>query len=238
MPSPSSLVAQVAANWQRVQASVAEAANQAGRSPNEITIVGVTKYASLSATEALLQAGCCELGESRPQSLWEKGEALRNDHLYWHMIGHWQRNKVRRALPYVSLLHAGDSLRLLHDVNEEAARIGRVLPVLLEVNISGDATKHGFAPTDLPAALPTIATLANLRVRGLMGMASLEGDAQQARREFAQLRLLRDELRQNCPANLSLDELSMGMSGDYAAAIAEGATLVRIGSALWEGIDV
>jgi pyridoxal phosphate enzyme (YggS family) len=231
------LPATLAANLKHVRDRIAHAAARAGRDPAAITLVGVTKYVDLAATRALVECGCIDLGESRPQSLWEKGAALASLNVRWHMIGHLQRNKVKRTLPFVSLLHSGDSLRLLQEVNAEAENLGRPVDVLLEANISGDATKHGFAPDELRAALQQIAALKHLRVRGLMTMAALEGGPERARRDFAALRELRDRLRPDCPPSIGLDELSMGMSGDFEEAILEGATIVRVGSALWEGLD-
>ena len=110
-----------------------------------------------AGTRALAEAGCPDLGESRPQSLWEKAEALAEAPIRWHLIGHLQRNKVRRTLPHVALMHSGDSLRLVQEIDAEAAKLGRAVEMLLEVNISGDVAKHGFAPGNLRAALPHIA---------------------------------------------------------------------------------
>lgn len=225
----------IAANLQRVRDQIADAARQ-GRRPEEITLVGVTKYVDAAATRSLFECGCVDLGEARPQSLWEKAEALSDLPIRWHMIGHLQRNKVKRTLPHVSLLHSGDSLRLLQAVDAEAADLGRVIDVLLEVNISGDAAKHGFSPEELRASLDSIAALPHLKVLGLMTMAALDGGPERAQRDFSSLRQLRDELQLNCPAALELRELSMGMSGDFREAIPEGATIVRLGSALWEGV--
>jgi PLP dependent protein len=133
-----------------------------------------------------------------------------------------------------AMIHSLDSLRLAESLEEEAG--GPVpVPVLLEVNLSGEAAKHGFAPEEVESALMQLAGSRHLKIRGLMGMAGLEGGMDAARRQFAGLRCLRDRLRQNCPAGIGLDELSMGMSGDYEAAIEEGATIVRVGSALFEG---
>lgn len=233
MPDPSL----IASNLHRVREQIAEAARRAGRRPEEITLVGVTKYADAADTRALFDAGCHDLGESRPQTLWEKAEALAECDVRWHLIGHLQRNKVKRTLPHVGLFHSGDSLRLLEAANAEAASLGRTVDVLLEVNISGDAAKHGFSPDELPAALPQIAALEHVQVRGLMTMAALEGGPERARRDFAALRSLREGLLAECPAVIELRELSMGMSGDFAEAIQEGATLVRIGTALWEGAE-
>ncbi len=230
------IAAQLTENLARVRSQIAEEAMRAGRDPQEVRLIGVTKYAGPEIARLLVNAGLAELGESRPQELWHKAEALAGENIRWHLIGHLQRNKIRRTLPLTTLLHSGDSLRLLAALNEEAASQQRTCDVLLEVNISGDQAKHGFAPSELPPLLSSIAALTHLRVRGLMGMAGLAGSADHARREFASLRELRDALRAHCPSQIDLAELSMGMSGDFALAIAEGATMVRIGSALLEGV--
>jgi pyridoxal phosphate enzyme (YggS family) len=153
------------------------------------------------------------------------------------MIGHLQRNKARRTLPHVTLLHSGDSLRLLQAVDRLSQEAGRVTDVLVEVNVSGDTTKHGFQGEEVEPLLPKLAGLHGLRIRGLMAMASWGGSLDEARQDFIRLRKLRDRLATSCPSEISLDELSMGMSGDFEVAIEEGATLVRIGSALYEGIE-
>lgn len=228
--------ARLTANLAHVCQQIAEAAIRAGRKPEDVRLVGVTKYVDVEIARGLVEAGLADLGESRPQELWKKAEALKELPIRWHAIGHLQRNKVERTLPLVSLLHSGDSLRLLETVSAAAAKQGRVIETLLEVNISGEAAKHGFAPSELQSSLPLIASLSGLKVRGLMAMAALAGGSEQARRDFAALRELRDQLREDCPPPIELAELSMGMSNDFLEAIEEGATLVRVGSALYEGI--
>ncbi len=232
----SDLLSVLGENLTRVRDRIARAAAAAGRMPAEVTLIGVTKYAGPEVARWLVQAGLTELGESRPQELWRKAEALADATVRWHLIGHLQRNKIRRTLPLTSLIHSSDSLRLLAAIDEEASSQQRTAEVLLEVNISRDQAKHGFAPGELAAALPAIAALKQVRVRGLMGMAGLEGSLEDSRRQFATLRELRDQLRQNCPPQIDLAELSMGMRGDFEQAIAEGATIVRVGSALLEGV--
>lgn len=232
--------ARIADNVATVRQRMAAAAARSGRSADDVRLIAVTKYVGLAEVQALLNAGCFDLGESRPQELWQKAEALsssspslhRSSH--WHLIGHLQRNKVRRTLPLVSWFHSVDSLRLIEEIDREAALLGCQVKVLLEVNISGDESKHGFAASDLPPLLPRLASLPNVAVRGLMGMSALEGDADEARRNFADLRSLCERLRRAAPPNVAFEELSMGMSGDYEIAIEEGATMVRIGSALFE----
>lgn len=230
-----SIAAQIAENLTRVRRRIAEAARRCGRAEGDVTLVAVTKYVDADVARALLTAGCHDLGESRPQELWSKAEALADTSVQWHLVGHLQRNKVQRTLPLVSLVHSGDSLRLLEALNTEAAKINRRIPTLLEVNISGDATKHGFKPAEVETNIEAIAALPAIEVRGLMTMAGREEDLIQAQHEFAQLRELRDRLQKIAAPEIKLGDLSMGMSNDFEAAIAEGATIVRIGSALFEG---
>jgi pyridoxal phosphate enzyme (YggS family) len=226
----------IADNAARVRAAIADAASRCGRRPEDITLIAVTKYVGVPEAAALLAAGCHDLGESRPQELWSKAEALAGQPVRWHMIGHLQRNKVRRTLPATALLHAGDSLRLLAAVDEWSREAQRITPVLLEVNISGDATKHGFAPEAVEPLLPELSRFAHLQIRGLMAMSRWGGSLDEAREDFRRVRELRDRLAAACPPQITLVELSLGMSSDFTAAIAEGATLVRIGSALFEGL--
>lgn len=223
-------------NLARVCEQMAVAAKRVGRDPGEVKLVGVTKYVEPAVARLLVEAGLSELAESRPQDLWTKAAALSDLKIAWHMIGHVQRNKVRRTLPLVACIHSADSLRLLEEISREAVAHNLSANVLLEVNVSGDAAKLGLAPNEVEPLLPKIAELPRLRVLGLMTMAALEGGANEARRNFASLRQLRDKLAAHCPSNVSLQELSMGMSGDFEIAIEEGATLIRVGSALFEGV--
>lgn len=226
----------IAENLLRVRERIALAAERAGRSANEVTLVAVSKYVGIAETAALLHTGCAVLGESRPQQLWEKAAAPELSSAEWHLIGHLQRNKVRRTLPLVKLIHSVDSLRLLETINESAGELGINAQILLEVNCSGEAAKHGLTTDGLKSLLPEVARFDNVQVRGLMTMAALEGDETVAAQNFAALRNLRDGLRAQCPANVALDELSMGMSHDFEMAIREGATIVRVGSLLFEGL--
>lgn len=226
----------IAENLAQVRGQIATAAQRSGRQASDVTLLAVTKYVSVDITAQLVAAGCYDLGESRPQDLWSKAATLDNASIRWHLIGHLQRNKLRRTLPLVALLHSVDSARLLEAIESEAALAGRPADVLLEVNISQDPTKTGLPADELPALLDRSGELTNVRVRGLMGMASLEGGLDAARRDFVRLRELRDRLAASCPPQVSLTQLSMGMSGDFEVAIEEGATIVRIGSALFEGL--
>ncbi|HEV2969282.1 MAG TPA: YggS family pyridoxal phosphate-dependent enzyme [Pirellulales bacterium] len=223
-------------NLAEIRQRIAAAAARSGRPAEAVKLVAVTKHVEPSIVRELVAAGCRELGESRPQELWNKARELADLPIHWHMIGHLQRNKVERTLPIVSLIHSVDSRRVVAAIDETAQSLGRTVPILIEVNISGDRSKHGFQADEMAAALPDIIAPGHVRICGLMAMAGREGDAGAARRDFAHLRELRDRMRRSLPDGASLDELSMGMSGDFEAAIEEGATIVRIGSALFEGV--
>jgi PLP dependent protein len=228
----------IAENWHRVNAEVAEAAECAGRSPSEILIVGVSKYVDVDLTAQLFDAGCIALGENRPQNLWGKADQFARDgrQATWHLIGHLQRNKIRRTLPQIGWLHSLDSLRLATALDAEATEAGLKLKVLLEVNVTQDTSKTGLPTSDLMQVAEQVVALPNLHLRGLMAMCSLESDADVARREFAEVRELRDQLQTRFGPQVNLDQLSMGMSGDFREAIAEGSTMLRIGSSLFAGV--
>lgn len=241
----------IAENLRHVKERIARAAERSGRHADEIKLVAVTKYVDPAEAFALHEAGCEDLGESRPQELWRKAEAFSaispRPMVRWHLIGHLQRNKIRRTLPLVDLIHGVDSERLLAAIDAEWSKspagpsqappeLGETLPirVLLEVNTSGEAAKHGLAPADVEGVLMGAAKYPHVRIRGLMTMAALDVRSDVIAGSFATLRQLRDRLRSVAPECVSLDELSMGMSSDFEIAIAEGATIVRVGSLLWE----
>ncbi|MEM9187085.1 MAG: YggS family pyridoxal phosphate-dependent enzyme [Planctomycetota bacterium] len=225
-------------NLAEVRDRIAESAIAAGREPAEVTLVGVTKYVDEATATLLADAGCHELGESRPQQLWAKAEfpPLAVYPIRWHQIGHLQRNKVKRTVELGALIHSMDSYRSLATVNKAAEQAGVTAEVLLEVNCSGDPEKHGVPPEQLRQDIEELDFFRNVRVRGLMTMAARDGGPKIARKNFALLRRLRDDYAGLAPEGTAITELSMGMSGDFEAAIAEGATIVRVGSALWEGI--
>jgi pyridoxal phosphate enzyme (YggS family) len=228
----------IAENLARVRDRMSAAAMRARRSPDDIRLVGVTKYADEAAAAQLYAAGCKDLGESRPQELWNKAADPRLGGATWHLVGHLQRNKVRRTLPVVTLIHSVDSERLFAAIDEEAASTSHISDVLLEINCSGETAKHGLTLDAARRVAEQFDQFPHVRVRGVMTMARLEGGAAAAARDFAKLRLIRDQLQAICPSDVTLNELSMGMSGDFEAAIAEGATIVRIGSALFEGASL
>lgn len=229
----------IAENWRAVVEEVRQAAASTGRDPAGIQIIGVSKYVDAATTGALVDAGCTDLGESRPQQLWQKAEFLPlAGRVRWHLIGHLQTNKVRRTLRCHPVIHSVDSDRLLQKIDDEARAQQIEVPVLVEVNVSGDPAKTGLSPDMVEALLDDFPVppepAGGARVCGLMAMAGWGTRPTEARHQFADARELRDHLQMK--SGVPLPELSMGMSGDFAAAIAEGATMVRIGSRLFEGI--
>lgn len=217
-----------------VEARIAAACARAGRARSDVTLVAVTKTVDVAVAAAVVELGVRDLGENRPQELWRKAAALPAG-VFWHLIGHWQRNKVERTLPLAHLVHSVDSLRLLEAVEREAERQDRTVPVLLEVNTSGEASKQGFAPAAVLSLAAPLAALRRVQVRGLMTMAPLQ-TPEACRPMFGNLRRLRDRLRAELREPHRVDLLSMGMSNDFEVAIEEGATHVRLGSVLFEGI--
>lgn len=225
-------------NLRRVQDQMAEAAVRAGRDAADVKLVGVTKYVNATDARHLYDAGCRALGESRPQQLWEKvgDEVFAGARPEWHMIGALQSNKVRKTVALRPTIHSVDSYRKLASINKAAEQEGLTAEVLIEVNCSGDPEKHGLPPSQVEQDIAELNHFRNVRGVGLMTMGPREGGPSAARKAFALLRELRDQHAHLSPEGHAVTELSMGMSGDFAEAIAEGATIVRIGSALWEGV--
>ena len=221
---------QIAAHLGEILARLAGAARRAGRDPTTVRLVAVSKNHPPQAVALAAGAGQQIFGENRVQEARDKIPACPQG-LEWHLIGHLQKNKVRQALPLFSFFHSIDSTALASAISRVAGETGRKVDGLLEVNISGEATKHGFSPQQLRDEFPALAALPHLRLRGLMTMAPYSDNPEEARPVFRALRELRDELQQ--AHGVELPELSMGMSGDFEPAIEEGATLVRVGSSIF-----
>jgi pyridoxal phosphate enzyme (YggS family) len=217
-----------------VEERIATACRRAGRR-EEVTLIAVTKTVSPEIAALLPNLGIFDLGESRPQELWRKAAALPSS-VRWHLIGHLQRNKIERTLPLVHRVHSADSERLLQAIDDDLIRRNATLDVLLEVNASGEANKQGFSLPHTHAVTPMLATLQRVRVVGLMTMAAYDENPERSRPTFATLRTLRDELRPLVDQRHTLEHLSMGMSNDFEIAIEEGATLIRLGSVLFEDL--
>lgn len=216
----------------RLRDAVEEAATGAGRSAEDVRIVAVTKGHPPTAVEAALRAGLEDLGENRVGELEEKAELFEGERARWHMVGHLQRRKVPRLLPSLHLLHSLDSLRLAERIERVAEDRGVAsVPVLIQVNTSGEASKYGFSPESFRDSLDEILGLARVEVRGLMTMAPLTDDETVLRRTFAGLRALHEEAGKR--SGYRGTELSMGMSNDFGVAVEEGSTMIRIGTALF-----
>jgi pyridoxal phosphate enzyme (YggS family) len=223
--------ADVRANLARILGQLASAAERSGRTAAAVTLVAVTKSVGPREARFLLEAGHRDLGENRPESLAERAADPSLAGARWHLIGTYQRRKVRDTLASVALVHSVHSADLGAVISARAAQLGRDVACLLQVNVSGEASKQGVRPAEARAALDRLRELPRLRIRGLMTMAPEDASPDECRRIFAATRTLRDRLRD---AALPLDDLSMGMSRDFAEGVLEGATLVRIGTALFQ----
>ncbi len=217
-------------NLARVREQIAAAAARSGRSPNDIELVAVSKAHPAEKVQAAVEAGQLLFGESRVQEARAKIPLLPS-RLRWHFIGHLQKNKIRHALPLFELFHGIGSLALAEDMQRIADEEGMRPRILLEVNVAGEASKHGFSPEALRRDLESVLSLGRLSIEGLMTIPPLAPEAEASRRYFVALRELRDEVE--AEFNLKLPQLSMGMSGDFPIAIEEGATLVRVGTAIF-----
>jgi pyridoxal phosphate enzyme (YggS family) len=230
-----STLALIRQNYHAVLDRIHSAAHRSGRAADSVRLVAVTKYAELDWVQALVACGAVELGESRPQQLVDRAATIGGP-VHWHLIGHLQRNKVRKVLPVAALIHSVDSVKLLRDIDRIAKELDLRPRVLLQVNLSRETTKGGFDETELIASWDELLACQAVQIEGLMTMAALSSRKEESRPTFSRLRLLRDRLALRSPATVSLSCLSMGMTGDFEVAIEEGATLVRIGSALWESL--
>lgn len=213
-----------------VRSRLAAACQRSGRACEAVTLVAVTKTVAPEIARIAFDLGLADLGESKPQELWKKAASI--PEARWHLVGHLQRNKIDRTAPLASLIHSVDSERLLEALAAFGSKSGVRLPVLLEVNCSREASKCGFAPERLLALADRLAALAGVSVEGLMTMAAPHADPRDCRPTFSELRQLRDRLQ--TATGLTLPQLSMGMSNDYEIAVEEGATLVRLGTALFQ----
>jgi pyridoxal phosphate enzyme (YggS family) len=216
-------LATIAERVAHVRQRVERAAERAGRSPADVTIVAVSKGFPPSAIDEVVVAGIADVGENRVQEATAKIAALRGLPVTWHLVGHLQTNKAKTALELFDIIHSVDSLHLAQ-VLSHPDRSGP-LPILLEVNVAAEASKFGFAPAEVAAAAQVVARLPHLDLRGLMTVAPFVSDPETVRPVFRELRRLRDAL--------GLRALSMGMTDDFEVAIEEGATLVRIGRAIF-----
>ena len=216
---------------EEVRDRIAEAARRSGRGPRAVVLVGVVKRVSADVVREAVAAGLEDLGENRVQEAEEKIAAIGRGKVRWHMIGHLQRNKAGRAAALFDRIHSVDDLELAREISRRAIAAERVIPALVQVNVSGEATKHGVAPGGVEQLLGEIVRLPGLRIDGLMGIGPPVKRSEDARPWLARTRELRDAAER--ALGLRLPELSMGMSDDFEVAIEEGSTMVRLGAVLF-----
>lgn len=239
MPDDAAAVALFRNNLQSVRQRIDNACQHAGRDVSDVQMIAVTKYVNADVTALMVKAGANVLGENRPQVLEEKFDTLADNQIAWHMIGSLQTNKVKKVVGRAELIHSVDSTRLAKAIQKQALAQNSNQRILLEVNVSGDATKHGLPPAEVASTLEHCLGCDHVRVDGFMAMAGLTSNDDDVRRQFAMLREIRDELASRFADDRHpLGQLSMGMSGDFEIAIGEGATLVRVGSNLFEGFPL
>jgi pyridoxal phosphate enzyme (YggS family) len=223
----------IAENLANVRSRIAEAARRSGVDASGVRLVAVTKRNAAGPIRELVKLGQVDLGENYPQELWAKAEELADLGICWHLIGHLQGNKIKKTVPMVRMIHGVDSLKLLRALDDLAGTLDDPPSVCLQVNASGEESKHGWSLDGLLKDAESIGACRKIPIVGLMTIAGYGTSNEEARPTFVRLRELRDRLQ--VATGLPLPELSMGMSGDYEAAVEEGATLVRVGSALFEG---
>lgn len=222
----------IADQWRELRDQVAEQGEKLGRRPDSWQIVAASKYTTAAAVEEAYRAGCHSFGENRLQEALEKQKPLSHLPLSWHFIGHLQKNKVAKAIGHFQLFHGIDSFELAQKMAQVSQERGLVTSLLLQVNLAPEPTKQGFTRQGLTETFPSLLALPSIQLAGLMTMAPIDASQQELHRLFGSLRLLSEELRRTHGAE-QLKELSMGMSKDWREALAEGATLLRIGSALF-----
>lgn len=219
-------------NLQEVQSEINAACERAGRSPSEVTLIAVSKTKPVSMIEEVYSAGIRQFGENKVQEMMEKYEVLPKD-IEWHMIGHLQRNKVRYIAGMVKLIHSVDSLRLAEEISKEAVKNGITIDILIEVNVANEDTKFGYRIDETEDAIITISKLPGVKVRGLMTSAPYVSEPEENRKFFRDLKQLCVDIGSKNIDNVRMDFLSMGMTNDYTVAIEEGATHVRVGTAIF-----
>ena len=222
----------VVENLAKVEKNICAACQRSGRKRGEVTLIAVSKTKPVSMIEELLPGGTRDFGENKVQELCDKYEQLPKD-IRWHMIGHLQRNKVKYVVDKACLIHSVDSLRLAETISAEGVKKGITVPVLIEVNVAGEESKFGAAPEETEDLIREIAKLPSIAVKGLMTIAPYVKNPGDNRGYFASFKKLCVDIKNKNIDNVSMDILSMGMTGDYEVAIEEGATMVRVGTGIF-----
>ena len=215
-----------------VRENIQKACEKAGRSPQEVTLIAVSKTKPLFMLEEAYEAGARNFGENKVQEILEKHPKMPEDARF-HMIGHLQRNKVKQVLPHAVLIHSVDSYRLAEQISQEAGKLGITAKILLEVNVAKEESKYGFFLEDTEAAIREIAKFPHVRIKGLMTIAPFVENPEENREVFKKLYEFAVDIGKKNIDNVTMDVLSMGMTGDYQVAIEEGATMVRVGTGIF-----
>ncbi len=224
---------EIKTNLATIQQKIADACAKAGREPSSVRLLPVTKTVPAERLRIAFAAGCEEMGENKVQEAREKSELLSDLAIKWCIIGHLQTNKVKYITRFAHEFQALDSLKVAAELDKRLQAAGRGMDVYVQVNSSGEASKFGLPPEEVEDFVRQLPDYASLRVKGLMTLAIFSSDHERVRACFVRMRELQERLRQSAPAGLSFDELSMGMSGDFELAIEEGATVVRVGQAIF-----
>ena len=219
-------------NFEAVEKKVADACKRAGRDRSEVTLIAVSKTKPVDMLREVYDAGARDFGENKVQEICEKYDQLPSD-IKWHMIGHLQRNKVKQVIDKAAMIHSVDSYRLAQEISVQAQKKGLTIPILIEVNIAGEESKFGISAEDTIQLVEEVAALPNLSIRGLMTIAPYVVDAEENRLYFRQIKQLSVDIKNKNIDNVTMDILSMGMTGDYEVAIEEGATMVRVGTGIF-----
>lgn len=218
-------------NTSQILENVAQATQQVNRSEKSVEVIAVTKYVDSSTAKKLIKGGIHHIGENRVDKFLDKYQALQDEHVIWHLIGTLQRRKVKDVINYVDYFHALDSVKLAQEINKRAEHI---IKCFLQVNISKEASKHGFTVEEIATILPELEKLEKIQIVGLMTMAPFEANEAELNAIFQQANQLQKRLQRKQLPNMPFTDLSMGMSRDYAIAIANGSTFVRIGTAFFK----
>ncbi len=219
-------------NLKKVEETVQAACERSGRDRSEITLIAVSKTKPAEMLKEVYDAGVRDFGENKVQEICDKYETLPSD-IRWHMIGHLQRNKVKYIIDKVCMIHSVDSYRLAEEINIQAKKHRLVMPVLIEVNIADEQTKFGVSKEDALQLIEEVSHLENIRIQGLMTVAPYVEDAQENRKYFQEIKQLAVDIQAKNIDNVAMRVLSMGMTGDYAVAIEEGADMVRVGTGIF-----
>lgn len=219
-------------NLATIEKNIEEACKRAGRTREEVTLIAVSKTKPVEMLQEVYEEGIRDFGENKVQELCDKIDQLPTD-IKWHMIGHLQRNKVKYIIDRVSLIHSVDTYRLAEEINIQAKKRNIIVPILVEVNIAGEESKFGTSAEDAVLLVEDISKLENVRIKGLMTIAPYVVDAEENRLYFRKIKQLSVDITNKNIDNVSMEILSMGMTGDYAVAIEEGATMVRVGTGIF-----